>query len=1426
MKTYNLQKIINISFFLLIISFSNGQISNSPSNGTVTPSHCNFFKGPAVGDGSFNSLSPLFTKVEDETIIETSEISDITNLDTFINIKAYGDVNFYNKPNNTTKIGSHPSSGINGGVFASLGSCPSSNSPVNKLVINVDIRAGEQYVVKFKQAYGHGIKGEYSASEAVDEPELLKRFFTSHFLVSLSNEHQNAPNITFTGKGSQTWEDVELVFTARATSNNAELQFKSVFENDYNSCHYLSIDDIRFFKKDSSCDLEDPVPPVESKPCSILKEEVDGSFESLKYLFNTELEAEVLSEGLVSNPENLANFMYTGYVHVYYNTTTATPIVRNHPPSSASSPVFLGLYGYAPFFSGGESGTFDKDKIYTTIDIKEGETYSVKFKNAYGAEDFIEASGEDFISRFIVTLNGVSKNAPNLKFSGYGTQTWSDVELLFTATETKNNALLEFEVASGIPERPGSYNLIHYLTIDDIRVSTKKLRCDLEDSVPPTDALSCSLLKEEIDGSFNSLSPLFTEESERENGSNGFVSGPGILSNTANFANFNSVGETYFFYNTTDSTPVVGAHPPSREDGSVFIGLNSCHAYPYRYGELSTGIDIIEGETYVVKFKNAYAYSQPISLGIIPRPEDPDTSHIVVTLNGVSQHAPDVSFTGLGTQTWCDAELVFTATETKLDAVLDFSVHDDEDGVCHTISIDDIRVFVKGSICDLNDPVPPSIKSVPACEELPYDIISDLPIPNNGNTVVWYESEVVDSLFIGLPGFVEYPYESDEEIIYGETYWAEVDGNPERIPFEVPVPQNILGDDEEEGYQIFPEALNATVANLEITIPEHMINSGVTISDVTWHDAVGSPLPLTPETKLETKNYYAAVNGASCRFKVEVEIKTRDILTPVNQTFCSIENPTVANLEIYDNYGLEIRWYDAASGGLVLENSVPLENNTSYYGVLFDGINESEERVNVHVNILDTPAPALITEELIVFIEKNETATVKDIIIPGTENLEWYLSQNSTDPLSQDTVIEDGVTYYATQVLTGERCVSSNRLEAKVKIEVIPPPKLILCEKFRPELGEKYVFSGWVRQLGLQEKSSQRIKLNDDTEAKNLLLDLMNHFVQDFAFSTSGNPLDKFVPPVYVPSPGTRKYDLLRKYIPNPSTDTFTIYNFKYLTDEDTDYTIVENNTDINNTTTRRRVRRTIGFQFSFKPSDDPDYYDVKYLTPIYDNEENRRYPLFNNPTLNLEFDDVVVSQLNRSTFEMLIHGNFSIDKGDTNYINSNTKTSTFRVRGFFRSYDLKSYEPDPNYQVESYSKSLVEILFEDEEGNELEKNAKLTINTSGQVIDGWQRITASFIVPIDAGYMTILLKNTEPSNSINSYFDDIRVHPYDSNLKTFVYNPYNQRLTAELDENNYATYYEYDKEGGLVRVKKETTRGVYTIQETRSSSRINTQRQ
>lgn len=108
------------------------------------------------------------------------------------------------------------------------------------------------------------------------------------------------------------------------------------------------------------------------------------------------------------------------------------------------------------------------------------------------------------------------------------------------------------------------------------------------------------------------------------------------------------------------------------------------------------------------------------------------------------------------------------------------------------------------------------------------------------------------------------------------------------------------------------------------------------------------------------------------------------------------------------------------------------------------------------------------------------------------------------------------------------------------------------------------------------------------------------------------------------------------------------------------------------------------------------------------------------------------------------------------------------------------------------------------------------TLKPTGKIIEGWQRIEELVSIPASATTMAITLKSINASTPV--YFDDFRMHPFNSNMKSFVYHPINLRLMAELDENNYATFYEYDDDGTLIRLKKETERGIKTIKETRSA--------
>jgi hypothetical protein len=108
-----------------------------------------------------------------------------------------------------------------------------------------------------------------------------------------------------------------------------------------------------------------------------------------------------------------------------------------------------------------------------------------------------------------------------------------------------------------------------------------------------------------------------------------------------------------------------------------------------------------------------------------------------------------------------------------------------------------------------------------------------------------------------------------------------------------------------------------------------------------------------------------------------------------------------------------------------------------------------------------------------------------------------------------------------------------------------------------------------------------------------------------------------------------------------------------------------------------------------------------------------------------------------------------------------------------------------------------------------------ITLHPKGPVIEGWQRVDTMFTVPTNATKASLVLGS---DSALNVYFDDIRIHPFNADMKTYVYDPQTLRLMGELDENNYATFYNYDEEGQLIRVKKETVQGVKTIKETRTS--------
>ncbi len=144
--------------------------------------------------------------------------------------------------------------------------------------------------------------------------------------------------------------------------------------------------------------------------------------------------------------------------------------------------------------------------------------------------------------------------------------------------------------------------------------------------------------------------------------------------------------------------------------------------------------------------------------------------------------------------------------------------------------------------------------------------------------------------------------------------------------------------------------------------------------------------------------------------------------------------------------------------------------------------------------------------------------------------------------------------------------------------------------------------------------------------------------------------------------------------------------------------------------------------------------------------------------------------------------------------------------------------EPNETYLISTWVSELPQTSFDTNFDNPqititfLPGNTTETLSPSNQylIIDGWQKMEKEILVPSGTTGMTISFECLAG----DCFFDDIRIHPKNGSMKTYVYDSYSLRLVAQLDERNYATFYEYDEEGRLIRTKKETERGIMTIQE------------
>jgi hypothetical protein len=110
-----------------------------------------------------------------------------------------------------------------------------------------------------------------------------------------------------------------------------------------------------------------------------------------------------------------------------------------------------------------------------------------------------------------------------------------------------------------------------------------------------------------------------------------------------------------------------------------------------------------------------------------------------------------------------------------------------------------------------------------------------------------------------------------------------------------------------------------------------------------------------------------------------------------------------------------------------------------------------------------------------------------------------------------------------------------------------------------------------------------------------------------------------------------------------------------------------------------------------------------------------------------------------------------------------------------------------------------------------------------GPLVEGWQRISCEFLVDSDDAATSVRFIAGPGAENNATYFDDVRIFPADASLETYVYDTKDLSMTAALDENNFSTQFAYDDDGSLYLVRKETVRGLLTVDEYRSHFRERT---
>ncbi|CAI2767756.1 Ig-like domain-containing protein [Flavobacterium collinsii] len=222
-------------------------------------------------------------------------------------------------------------------------------------------------------------------------------------------------------------------------------------------------------------------------------------------------------------------------------------------------------------------------------------------------------------------------------------------------------------------------------------------------------------------------------------------------------------------------------------------------------------------------------------------------------------------------------------------------------------------------------------------------------------------------------------------------------------------------------------------------------------ANIVWYTALTGGTLIPSTTALTTGTYYAAIKDptTTCESNVRlaINISVTDPGTPVitktTQSFCLINAPTFATIDVSPAVAANIVWYTALTGGILIPSTTALTTGT-YYAAIKDPITtcESNVRLAINITVTDPEAPIITnTTQSFCLVNAPTFATI-DVSPSVAANIVWYTALTGGILIPSTTALTTG-TYYAAEKDPVSGCESTARLAINISVADPGTPTLV-----------------------------------------------------------------------------------------------------------------------------------------------------------------------------------------------------------------------------------------------------------------------------------------------------------------------------------------------------------------------------------------------